>query len=110
MKSQPTKICTKCHEEKALNEFGKNKTRKNGHTHHCKQCNKIIDKFRQKNPNKMREKRKRSSMRISNNYVKRLLQKTFGLKFSEIPSFLIAEKREQIQLLRFVRNFERKYL
>jgi hypothetical protein len=33
-----TKVCTKCHQEKTLSEFYKNKTRKDGLTNECKMC------------------------------------------------------------------------
>lgn len=32
--------CSVCKEEKALSEFNKNKTRKNGHSHICRDCDK----------------------------------------------------------------------
>ena len=39
-----TKICTKCHEEKPLDEFSNAKRNKDGHTGICKKCNVIYFK------------------------------------------------------------------
>lgn len=49
------KICPKCKIEKDLSEFHKDKTRMDGHTHHCKECRKIYSKkYRKENTDKIR--------------------------------------------------------
>jgi len=49
------KICSKCHEEKNINEFRKDKTKKDGYFSSCKKCREIIDKkYRLNNPNKLK--------------------------------------------------------
>ena len=41
------KRCNKCHKEKPLEDFHKNKKLPGGHQHHCKVCNKSAkDKWR----------------------------------------------------------------
>jgi len=39
-----SKLCSKCNEEKPLNEFNKRKTSKDGYSYICKECNKKISK------------------------------------------------------------------
>ena len=40
-----TRVCTKCKVEKDLNDFGNDKTRKNGKSYLCKPCLIIKKKF-----------------------------------------------------------------
>lgn len=40
------KICSMCHENKLLECFNKNKSRKNGHENYCKECRKVYEKMR----------------------------------------------------------------
>ena len=39
-----TKICSKCKEEKSIELFSKNKSKKSGYSCECKECHKIIRK------------------------------------------------------------------
>ena len=39
------KVCTKCHEEKELEEFGKDKRKKDGKNPQCKECTKAVRKL-----------------------------------------------------------------
>jgi 5-methylcytosine-specific restriction endonuclease McrA len=49
------KICTKCSSELELSEFGRNCSRKDGHTAQCKSCSRVEDRERyQRDPEKRR--------------------------------------------------------
>jgi 5-methylcytosine-specific restriction endonuclease McrA len=47
-----TAICPKCHIEKPLSAFNRDKNRKNGHTPYCKACRKV---YQQKNQKRIKE-------------------------------------------------------
>ena len=45
-----TKVCSGCKIEKDINEFNKNKTRKDGYHHYCKTCSKEFERIYLLNP------------------------------------------------------------
>jgi hypothetical protein len=56
----PIKKCTKCGEIKPFSKFHKNKGKRFGIKHLCKNCNKIrIAKWKKENPDKVKEQRKK---------------------------------------------------
>lgn len=57
-----TKICSKCKEKKPVERFSKNKRLKDGLHSHCKDCmKKRHHDWREKNPEKAREKSQRAN-------------------------------------------------
>ena len=68
-----TKRCVKCNGEKALKLFYRDKTKKDGHSSECKECdNKRFQEYRQKHKKKIavrrRKYRKRNKEKICNDY------------------------------------------
>jgi len=50
------KICSKCKDEKEIDEFSKNKSRKDGHNNYCKECMRSHSKkYYSENNEKMRK-------------------------------------------------------
>lgn len=149
------KICTKCHEEKSLSEFTKDKTKRDGLYSSCKKCRHVEgaqyylkNKPRFKNNNhqyylshkkehyaicrsyinahpeksiiyrkrykekvgieSMREydkKRQRKERKnLSDLYIKMIINQNYGIKYRDIPYYLIALKRKRIQLYRFIKQ------
>jgi len=43
-KSTVLKICQKCHKEKSLSDYHRNKTKSDGHNGICKDCQKEVNK------------------------------------------------------------------
>lgn len=51
-----TKVCSKCKEEKALADFGKCTSKRDGVTSHCKLCKRIASaNYRKNNPDKAKQ-------------------------------------------------------
>jgi hypothetical protein len=72
------KICSKCKEEKELDQFNKNKSGKHGVHHYCKDCNSIQKKN-------------------SYNYVKsknRRILNAYNLKFEEVEKLYISQNKK----------------
>lgn len=62
------KLCKKCNSIKSENEFGKNKTTKDGYQYNCKSCCELIHKkYRENNKDKIK---KRQEIWVSNNVEK----------------------------------------
>ena len=78
----PTKICSKCHEEKDIENFSKNKRRKDGIQTFCKPCqNKYGAVYYEKDPKSqiVRARKVTSRLREKINKIKR----DIGCKFCE---------------------------
>ena len=65
------KTCTKCKIEKPFEAFYKSKAKKDGHTPHCKECDKIRRTELKKNPLMQLEKQVRCSIMIENKLLAR---------------------------------------
>ena len=61
-----TKICRKCGEERAVNAFGKDKSRKDGRTVHCKDCQRL---YRKRNASKIAETKKKCYLAKKDHYL-----------------------------------------
>lgn len=59
------KLCPKCNTKKPLDEFGKNKSRKDGHQGHCKECLKAVFNQNKDKYNKARRDKARKDPRAS---------------------------------------------
>ncbi len=72
-----SKICSKCHVEKSINEFSKRKNRKSGLISHCKECDSNQSKkYSINNPEKVKERGKQ--YRINNRVKERERSKRYG--------------------------------
>ncbi len=75
-----TKICGKCEEKKAINNFSKNKSRKSGLNGHCKECHsKYLKAHYQANKDYYLEKAKKSNKKIRDRnckWVRKLKEET----------------------------------
>ena len=121
-----TKQCTRCKEIKDVSKFHRkrkyNSFIKAGYQSVCKICNSIICKMKNKiscNQEKWSEyyykdikksrKRKRQIKFIARNslsdqYIKELLIRRTDLKTSDIPDDLVELKREQLKIIRILRD------
>ena len=110
-----TKICTKCHKEKALSEFTKDKRRPSGFGSHCQICkDKYTISWRKRNLEKHRNIRRKSEnksvCKLTNSYIRKLVFQTNKIfkKRIEIPIFLIERKREEMKRWYFIKLVELK--
>jgi hypothetical protein len=63
------KRCSKCKEDKLLEEFHKNKYNKEGYHHYCKSCNSTEKKTKYLNSPEYRTKKKQSNLKASYNLI-----------------------------------------
>ena len=121
-----TKQCNRCKEIKDVSKFYRkrkyNSFTKAGYNPVCKICNSIICKMRNKiscdhvqqaeyyykdiKKSRKRKKQIKSIARnsLSDQYVKELLIRRTNLKTSDIPDDLVELKREQLKIIRILRD------
>lgn len=110
------KKCSKCGCFKNRSEFFKNKNTKDNCNKHCKECRKIYYDLNKKNikeykkiyhdlnKEKINENTKKHTINLSNFYVIDLLVGKTDLIKEQIPQSLIEAKREQIKLIRLIKE------
>jgi len=113
-----TKLCIKCRTEKTINQFNKNKSRKDGLQAHCKDCYKKyyrlnIDKFKKQNveyykTNSTKIKESSKKYYITNtDKVKEREKKHRRLNFNKIKEYkkeYVTIRRKQDPLFKFCCN------
>ena len=113
----PTKVCTRCGEEKPLGEFWKDRCSEDGLRYYCKSCmncltNNWVAKNREKKKKYMREySRKRHRIEggeLRDEYVVKIIHDLIGLSFAEIKSHpeLIEAKRDTILCKRLIKQIK----
>jgi len=116
------KTCSKCKETKSVSLFNKNKSRKDGYDHSCRQCaNEAWRDCIKNNPEKEKERNKKRNLNLNrkdftkewwkiqrhnlgDSYIKLAICQNTSLKFSEIPQELIECKRIQLQIQRHIKG------
>lgn len=119
------KTCSRCKEEKTLDLFYKNKSRKDGVSTYCKFCMNEAKKktpsyerskknftslrtWAKENKGKVLESKKRYYKKISEKtdeqYIKSILCNGTALKYNEIPQSIIECKRIEMQIKRQIKE------
>lgn len=100
--TRQSKKCNNCKEEKLISEFGKNKSRKDGHSQFCKECIKVLDQKYRPNQREwratyLRDRRSTSiAFRIADNLRRRVNSALHGKSKSSTTLTLIGCTIEEL--------------
>ena len=114
------KECRECKKIKALNEFSKNKTRKDGVQSECKVCRKAYDEaYREANRERRREQqrsyiktnknKRKAYQKANNNKYSAYNAKRRAKKLQATPHWLTEYQYKQIELKYWISNFLTEY-
>jgi len=125
------KICSKCHQEKSLEKFYKNKTKKDGYSFWCKSCHNArhkqyyeankgkiavwekqyreinkdkIAQYHEANKDKMDAWRKQYGKILTETLDDKYIRQRLSLKGLQVPQQLIEVKRLHLQIFRHLKE------